>query len=86
VALVAGRVNGVGDHRVCLGDEAGQGVQPDRGTWCCTASLEEAERLTPEQTRTHRVARAVARDLIQLSGSRPRLELRELAERFGVLP
>src|SRR5580704_869651 len=30
VALVAGRVNGVGDHRVCLGDEAGQGVQPDR--------------------------------------------------------
>ena len=30
VALVAGRVNGVGDHRVCLGDEAGEGVQPDR--------------------------------------------------------
>lgn len=48
--------------------------------------LEEAERLTPEQTRTHRVARAVARDLIQLSGSRPRAELRDLAERFGVLP
>jgi tetratricopeptide (TPR) repeat protein len=48
--------------------------------------LEEAERLTPEQTRTHRVARAVARDLIQLSGSRPRPELRELAERFAVLP
>jgi tetratricopeptide (TPR) repeat protein len=48
--------------------------------------LEEAERLTPEQTRTHRVARAVTRDLIQLSGSRPRPELRELAERFGVLP
>jgi hypothetical protein len=48
--------------------------------------LAEAERLTPEQTRTHRVARAVTRDLIQLSGSRPRPELRELAERFGVLP
>ena len=48
--------------------------------------LEEAERLTPEQTRTHRAARAVARDLIQLSGSRPRPELRELAERLGVLP
>jgi transcriptional regulator with XRE-family HTH domain len=48
--------------------------------------LEEAEQLTPEQTRTHRIARAVARDLIQLSGSRPRPELRELAERFGVLP
>jgi hypothetical protein len=45
--------------------------------------LEEAERLTPEQTRTHRVARAVARELIQLSGSRPRPELRELAERLG---
>lgn len=48
--------------------------------------LEEAERLTPEQTRTHRVARAVARDLIQLAGTRARPELRELAERFGVLP
>ena len=48
--------------------------------------LGEAERLTPEQTRTHRAARAVTRDLIQLSGSRPRPELRELAERFGVLP
>jgi transcriptional regulator with XRE-family HTH domain len=48
--------------------------------------LEEAERLTPEQTRTHRVARAVTRDLIQLSGSRPWPELRELAERFGMLP
>jgi transcriptional regulator with XRE-family HTH domain len=48
--------------------------------------LEVAEQLTPEQTRAHRVARAVARDLIQLSGSRPRPELRELAERFGVLP
>jgi transcriptional regulator with XRE-family HTH domain len=48
--------------------------------------LEEAEQLTPEQTRTHRVARAVARDLIQLSGSRPQPELRGLAERFGVLP
>ncbi|WP_248966323.1 helix-turn-helix domain-containing protein [Sphaerisporangium perillae] len=49
-------------------------------------SLEEAERLTPEQTRTHNVARDVARDLIQLSGGRPRPELRDLAERFGVLP
>ncbi|MGH3401283.1 MAG: helix-turn-helix domain-containing protein [Streptosporangiaceae bacterium] len=50
------------------------------------ALLEKAEQLTPEQTRTHRVARAVARDLIQLSGSRPRPELRELAERLGVVP
>lgn len=48
--------------------------------------LQEAERLTPEQTRTHRVAHAVTRDLLQLSGIRPRPELRELAERFGVLP
>lgn len=48
--------------------------------------LEQAERLTPEQTRDHRIARAVVRDLIQLSGSRPRPELRDLAERFGILP
>jgi transcriptional regulator with XRE-family HTH domain len=46
--------------------------------------LQVAEKLTPEQTRAHRVARAVARDLLQLSGSRVRPELRELAERFGV--
>ena len=48
--------------------------------------LEKADQLTPEQTRTHRVAHAVVRDLIQLSGSRPRPELRDLAERLGVLP
>jgi transcriptional regulator with XRE-family HTH domain len=46
--------------------------------------LIEAEALTPEQTRTHRRARDVARDLVQLSGGRVRPELRELAERFGV--
>jgi transcriptional regulator with XRE-family HTH domain len=49
--------------------------------------LERAEALAPEQTRTHRIARDVARDLIQLAGSRPpRPELRDLAERFGVHP
>jgi len=48
--------------------------------------LQQAEQITPEQTRTHRVARDVTRDLLQLSGLRPRPELRELAERFGVLP
>lgn len=46
--------------------------------------LQLAEKLTPEQTRTHGVARAVARDLMQLSGPRVRPELRELADRFGV--
>jgi len=46
--------------------------------------LLEAEVLTPEQTRTHRVARDVARDLLQLSGVRVRPELRELSERFGL--
>jgi transcriptional regulator with XRE-family HTH domain len=46
--------------------------------------LLESEALTPEQTRTHRVAREVARDLLQLSGVRVRPELRELSERFGL--
>jgi transcriptional regulator with XRE-family HTH domain len=46
--------------------------------------LQLAEELTPEQTRSHGVARAVARDLMQLSGPRARPELRELADRFGV--
>jgi transcriptional regulator with XRE-family HTH domain len=48
--------------------------------------LEEAEKIAPEQTRTHRIAREVTRDLLQLSGLRPRPELRDLAERFGILP
>ncbi|HTR95060.1 MAG TPA: helix-turn-helix transcriptional regulator [Trebonia sp.] len=56
--------------------------QIDDALWC----LEEAERLSAKQTRTDRVARAVARDLIRLSGSQPRPELRELAERFRVWP
>jgi transcriptional regulator with XRE-family HTH domain len=49
-------------------------------------ALQEAERIAPEETRVHSVGRAVTRDLLQLSGLRPRPELRELAERFGVLP
>jgi transcriptional regulator with XRE-family HTH domain len=48
--------------------------------------LELAEQLTPEQTRSHRVAQAVARDLLHLAGQRARPELRELADRFGVTP
>jgi transcriptional regulator with XRE-family HTH domain len=46
--------------------------------------LREAEELTPEQTRTHRVARDVTRVLLQLSGVRVRPELREMTERFGI--
>jgi transcriptional regulator with XRE-family HTH domain len=49
-------------------------------------ALQEAERIAPEEARVHYVGRAVARDLVQLSGVRPRPELRDLAERFGVLP
>ena len=49
-------------------------------------ALQEAERIAPEETRVHYAGRAVARDLLQLSGLRPRPELRDLAERFGVLP
>jgi transcriptional regulator with XRE-family HTH domain len=49
-------------------------------------ALQEAERIAPEETRVHYLGRAVTRDLLQLSGLRPRPELRDLAERFGVLP
>jgi transcriptional regulator with XRE-family HTH domain len=48
--------------------------------------LELAEQLTPEQTRSHRVAQSVARDLLHLAGPRVRPELRQLADRFGVTP
>jgi len=49
-------------------------------------ALQRAEEIAPEEIRVHHVARAVTRDLLQLSGLRPRPELRELSERFGVLP
>jgi transcriptional regulator with XRE-family HTH domain len=48
--------------------------------------LQEAEKLTPELIHGHHGARVVTRDLLQLSGLRPRPELTDLAERFGVLP
>jgi len=48
--------------------------------------LQQAEELTPELTRGHHGARTVTRDLLQLSGPRPRPELRDLAERLGMLP
>jgi hypothetical protein len=48
--------------------------------------LQHAEQLTPELTHAHQGARLVTRDLLQLSGLRPRPELRELAVGFGVLP
>src|SRR5215469_7827781 len=41
--------------------------------------LQQAEQLTPELTHAHHGARLVTRDLLQLSGLRPRPELRELA-------
>ncbi len=46
----------------------------------------DAERIAPEETRVHHLGRAVTRGLLQLAGPRPRAELRDLAERFGVLP
>jgi hypothetical protein len=48
--------------------------------------LQQAEQLTPELTHAHHGARLVTRDLLQLCGVRHRPELRDLAERFGVLP
>ena len=47
---------------------------------------QQAEQLTPELTQAHHGARLVTRDLLQLSDLRPRPELRDLAERCGVLP
>ena len=49
-------------------------------------ALQEAERIAPEETCVHYVGRVVTRDLLQLSGLYPRPELRDLAERFGMLP
>lgn len=47
---------------------------------------QEAERIAPKEAGGHAVGRAVTRHLLHLSGLRPRPELRELAEPFGVLP
>jgi hypothetical protein len=49
-------------------------------------ALQQAEQLTPELTHGHHGARIGIRDLLQLSGLRPSSELRDLAERIGVLP
>ncbi|MGN6678890.1 MAG: hypothetical protein ACTHKL_14090 [Streptosporangiaceae bacterium] len=49
-------------------------------------SAKQAGQLTPELIHAHYGARLVTRDLLQLSGLRPRPELRDLAERFGLLP
>jgi hypothetical protein len=46
----------------------------------------QAEKITPELIDGHHGARVVTRELLQRSGLRPRPELRDLAERFGVLP
>lgn len=48
------------------------------------AALLEAEKLTPEQIRSHHLAREVVRDLVQLSGNRVPPALAELAERTDV--
>ncbi|WP_277326190.1 helix-turn-helix domain-containing protein [Streptomyces sp. JH14] len=48
------------------------------------AALLEAERLAPEQVHSHHSARAVVRDLVQLSGNRTPKPLAELAERMAI--
>lgn len=48
-------------------------------------SLQQAETLAPEQTRSLKSARETATDLLQLAGNKARPELRELATRLGVL-
>ncbi|MFI0225068.1 helix-turn-helix domain-containing protein [Streptomyces lydicus] len=50
-----------------------------------TAAILKAEALAPEQIQDHHLARAVIRDLIQLSGPRVPEALRDLAERSAVL-
>lgn len=51
-----------------------------------TAALMEAERIAPEQTRGHHLARETIDDLLRLAGRRPSADLVELAERVGVAP
>jgi hypothetical protein len=51
-----------------------------------TAALVEAERIAPEQTRGHHLARETIDDLLRLAGRRPAADLTELAERVGVAP
>jgi hypothetical protein len=51
-----------------------------------TAALLEAERLAPEQIRTHHVARDTIRDLVQYAGRRTPDELAQLAKRSAATP
>jgi transcriptional regulator with XRE-family HTH domain len=57
-----------------------------RRSAAAVAALTEAESLTPEQVRDHRLVRETVRDLLQFAGRRPAAELRALAQRIGVTP
>ncbi|HEY8527435.1 MAG TPA: hypothetical protein VIL48_20885 [Acidimicrobiales bacterium] len=49
-----------------------------------TAALRDAERLTPEQVRSHHLSRTAIANLLSQSGRRPPAELSDLARRCGV--
>lgn len=49
-------------------------------------TLREAERLTPEQVRTHQLVREMVRDLLRTGRRQPDKPLRDLARRIGVVP
>lgn len=49
-------------------------------------TLREAERLTPEQVRTHQLVREMVRDLLRAGRRQPDKPLRDLARRIGVVP
>jgi tetratricopeptide (TPR) repeat protein len=49
-------------------------------------ALQEAERIAPEETRVNYVSRTIIRELLQLSGLRPRPELRDLADDSASCP
>lgn len=49
-------------------------------------TLREAEKLTPEQVRTHQLVREMVRDLLRSGRRQPDKALRALARRIGVIP
>ena len=49
-------------------------------------TLREAEKLTPEQVRTHELVREMVRDLLRSGRRQPDKALRALARRIGVIP
>jgi transcriptional regulator with XRE-family HTH domain len=83
---VADRIDASGlspERQACLLVDVARAHAQRRHVGEATAALLDAERLAPEQVRSHHLAHATITDLLAQSGRRPPAELADLARRSG---